>query len=585
MKATRTDTLTKQQAPIELYNEEDSDSWMITDSPTDESPFPIVMEDQKMRYVYDDYVEGGALRSGAAPQLFSRKYFGLVAQYAAVGFIDGLLPNVIYPFLQNYLNLPGSQTTTAFVLVQMPWSFKVFYGIVSDCFPIWGYRRRPYIIGGWIVALLMLVILSFTPQGEPYFTNPAYRDVKPEDYTPEIIATINYNAANDGSIYIIPMMGCAFGYLLSDVCADGLVVELAQREPFEVRGKTQTVIYTTRWVFTMMAYVMLGFCFNGEEYGGDFDFSLTFPMLMLIVTIILAPIVPISWFFLYEEKNAFGGMNFNHYMHTLWDVIKTRAVYQYIAYQFFAGIFAAFTYVSKNPIQRNWANVSPIAEKIGGLLSTSVYATSIWFAGNYGRNWDWRRTAAVTMISYVSLDAFCKLLTIWDIVRSPYFWLGIPILEQIPLGVIFIVSSFIIVELATEGHEGAMYGLLTTVYNLSIPFATAITRNVNSMFNLTTERIQNDSDGVRSDMTMTVLIMWTANLCSLAFLGMLPRQKEQTRAMKQLGGSSYFMGVVTVAYLLFALAWTLATSLLSIFPDTSCLAIAGGNGCNHPNSP
>ncbi|KAG3199670.1 hypothetical protein PC128_g5131 [Phytophthora cactorum] len=201
--------------------------------------------------------------------------------------------------------------------------------------------------------------------------------------------------------------------------------------------------------------------------------------------------------------------------------------------------------------------------------------------GNYGRSWDWRRTAAVTMVCYVSLDAFVKLLTIWDIIRSPYFWLGIPILEQIPLGVIFIVSSFIIVELATEGHEGAMYGLLTTVYNLAIPFATTITRNVDSMFNLTTERIQNDTNSVRTDMTMTVLIMWTTNLCSLLFLVMLPRQKEQTRAMKQLGGSSYFMGVVTVSYLMFALLWTTTTSLLSIFPSTSCLVIAGGNGCDN----
>ncbi|POM75257.1 Transmembrane protein [Phytophthora palmivora] len=334
----------------------------------------------------------------------------------------------------------------------------------------------------------------------------------------------------------------------------------------------------------MLAYLLLGFCFNGEEYGGDFDFSLSFPMLMLIVTIVLSPIVPVTWFFLHEERNAFS-MNFNHYMHTLWDVIKTRAVYQYIAYQFFSGIFASFTYLSKNPIMRNWANVSPIQEKVGGLLSTGVYATSIYFAGNYGRSWDWRRTAAVTMVCYVSLDAFVKLMTIWNIVRSPYFWLGIPILEQIPLGVIFIVSSFIIVELATEGHEGAMYGLLTTVYNLAIPFATAITRNVDSLFDLSNERIQNDTNDVRTDMTMTVLIMWTANLCSLLFLVMLPRQKEQTRAMKQLGGSSYFMGVVTVSYLLFALTWTLSTSLLSIFETTSCLVIAGGNGCDKPKSP
>ncbi|CAH0477275.1 unnamed protein product [Peronospora belbahrii] len=584
MKTERTDTLTFQQAPIELCSM-DSGSWMITDSPVNESPFPMMHEDNNKtgRYVFDDCLEGGALRSGNLPNLFSRYYIGLVAQYAGVGFIDGVLPNVIYPFLQNYLNLPGSQTTTAFALVQMPWSFKVFYGIISDCYPIWGYRRRPYILAGWVFALVMLVILSLTPEGKPYFTDPEYRNVKPENYTPEIIATINYDSVNHGSIYIISMMACAFGYMLSDVCADGLVVELAQREPLEVRGHTQTVVYTTRTVFNVLAYFLLGFCFNGEEYGGDFDFALSFPMLMLIVTIMLAPIVPITWFFLHEEKSIYASTSFGHYMHTFWEVIKTRAVYQYIGYQFFAGICSYFTYLYKNPIMRSWVNVSPLAEKVGALLATSVYATSIWFAGNYGRSWDWRRTAIITMVCYVALDALCKLLTIWDIIRSQYFWLGIPIVEQIPLGVAFIVSSFIIVELATVGHEGAMYGLLTTAYNLTIPFATAITRNVDSMFDLTTERIQNDSTDVRTDVTMTVLIMWAVNLCSLLFLVMLPRQKEQTWAIKHSGGSSSFMGAVTVLYLLFAFLWTFTTSLLCIFEATSCLVIAGGNGCDEPS--
>ncbi|KAF4318650.1 hypothetical protein G195_008037, partial [Phytophthora kernoviae 00238/432] len=533
----------------------------------------------KLRYVYDDYIEGGALRSGGAPKLFSKRYIGLVAQYAAVGFIDGVLPNVIYPFLQNYLNLPGSQTTTAVVLVQMPWSFKIFYGILSDCFPIRGYRRRPYMLLGWIGALSMLLMMALTPEGQPYFMDSAYRDVKPEDYTPEIVATINSNAANQGALYIIPMMGCAFGYLLSDVCADGIVVELAQREPLDVRGKTQTVIYTTRFAFNLLAYVLIGSCFNGDVYGGDFNFSLSFPILMLIVGIGLSPIVPATMFFIHEEKNAFKGMSFKHYMCELWDIVKMRAVYQYIAFQTFSGICTYFTYLSKNPIQRNWANVSPLHEKIGGLCSTAMFAAAIWFAGNHGRNWDWRRTPAVCTICYVSLDAVCKLVTIWDICRSPWFWLGIPVLEQIPLGMSYIVGSFIVVELASEGHEGAMYGLLTTVYNLTIPFATAITRNVDSLFDLSTERIQNDTEGVRYDLTFTVLIMYAANLFSLVFLVMLPRQKEQTQAMKQLGGSSHFMGVVTITYLTFSLLWSITTNLMSIFPTTSCYVIAGGTGC------
>ncbi|CEG46314.1 hypothetical protein F442_13907 [Plasmopara halstedii] len=578
MKSARTDTITSQQTPIELYSN-DSCSWMISDSPHDASPFPMVCDDQKLRFVFDDFVEGGALRSGSAPKLFSRHYFGLVAQYAAIGFIDGVLPNVMYPFLQNYLNLPGAQTTTAFLLVQMPWSFKVFYGVVSDCFPIWGYRRRPYILSGWIFALSMLLIMSFTPKCKPYFTNPDYRDVKPEDYTPEIIATINYEATDTGTAHIIPMMGCAFGYLLSDVSADGMVVELAQREPYDERGNSQTVIYTTRTIFNMLAYILVAFCFNGEEYGGDFSFSLSFPMLMFIVTIIIMPIVPITWFFLHEEKNAIA-LDFSHYMYTFWDVIQTRAVYQYLAYQFFSGTLSSFTFMSKSPVMRNWVEVLPIQEKVGGLLSTGMYATSIYFAGNYGRSWDWRRTAVVTSFGYVVLDVFVKLLTIWDNVRSPYLWLGITVLEQIPLGVKFIVGSFIIVELATEGHEGALYGLFTTVHNLTTPFSATIARNVDSMFNLTTERIQNDTYGVRRDMTISVVIMWTANLCSLFFLVMLPQQKEQTRAMKQMGGSSYVMGAITVSYLIFALLWTTTTSILSIFPSTSCLAITGGFGCH-----
>ncbi|KAL4152074.1 hypothetical protein PRNP1_009009 [Phytophthora ramorum] len=229
--------------------------------------------------------------------------------------------------------------------------------------------------------------------------------------------------------------------------------------------------------------------------------------MMLIVAVALVPIVPITWMFIYEEKRPGDSKSFKHYMCELWDVVQTRAVYQYIAYQFFSGIFSSFTYVSGYPIQTTWANVSPLEDKIAGFINTGVFAIAVWFAGNYGRDWDWRRTAVVTMICNVSLDAVGKLLTIWDVVRSPWIWMGIPILEQIPQGIIFIVGSFIIVELSTEGHEGAMYGLLTTVYNLSTPFATAITRNVNGQFDLTTERIQNDSQGVRHDVTITVLII------------------------------------------------------------------------------
>uniref|UniRef100_K3W684 Uncharacterized protein n=1 Tax=Globisporangium ultimum (strain ATCC 200006 / CBS 805.95 / DAOM BR144) TaxID=431595 RepID=K3W684_GLOUD len=91
-------------------------------------------------------IEGGALRAGGAPNPWGRDYIGLLIQYMAVGMIYGTLPGTVYPFLLNYLNMEGTQVVSARVLLNLPWSFKVVYGILSDCFPIFGYRRRPFMM-------------------------------------------------------------------------------------------------------------------------------------------------------------------------------------------------------------------------------------------------------------------------------------------------------------------------------------------------------------------------------------------------------------------------------------------------------
>ena len=66
-------------------------------------------------------LEGGALRAGGAPTLLSKESLGLLVQYAAVGVIYGTLPSTIYPFMTNYLNMEGQQTTSADTLVSICW--------------------------------------------------------------------------------------------------------------------------------------------------------------------------------------------------------------------------------------------------------------------------------------------------------------------------------------------------------------------------------------------------------------------------------------------------------------------------------
>jgi hypothetical protein len=522
-------------------------------------------------------LEGGALRAGGRPDIWSKDYIGVLIQYVGVGIVYGTLPATVYPVLQQYLNMEGTQIVSASVLLNLPWSFKVVYGILSDCFPIFGYRRRPFMIIGWSMCFLMLLIMACSKMGKPYYIKRELHDKKPSLYTEEDKLFINEDAQDAGGKYIILMMLAAVGYVGADVAADGVVVELAQREPEAVRGTTQTTIYMVRTIFVTVSQLLTGFLFNGKDYGGDFGFSLTFPQLMLILTICTAPVIPCTWFFIKEEKHP--GVNFKNYIAEFWELLQSRAMYQVIAYKFFSGIFEKLSVTCGSPMASHWAGVEPINDTISGVIGNSIFAFVLWATMKHGLHWNWRWMHAITVIAVVCVDSIATMLTTWDVVRSQWFWLGPPILENLPSGIGFIVATYVVVELAGEGNEGAVYGLLTTVSNLSGTFASTITKNVDAKFKVTSADIAEDSHEVRVDVTYVLLIMYMSNLAGLLFLPMLPAQKRQTQELKAKGGKSTYIGAFTVFYLVFALCWAVMVNIMSIYPSTKCLKIVGGKGC------
>ncbi|RLN79281.1 hypothetical protein BBJ28_00015677 [Nothophytophthora sp. Chile5] len=522
-------------------------------------------------------IEGGALREGGMPVLTSRDNLGLLFQYATVGLVYGLLPETIYPFLQEYLNCSGAQVAAADQLVVLPWSFKVFYGILSDCRPICGYRRRPYMLIGWGICFVMLLVMACMPIGKPYYTLASDRDIDTADYTPEIEARINYGAPSEGAKYVILMFLAAFGYVMSDVCADSITCELAQREPLEKRGKTQSCIYTVRTGMVIFGELLTGFFFNGEEYGGDFDFSLSFPQLMIIVTVLTIPVFPMTWFFIKEEKKPRA--NFHEYISAFWTLLCSRAMYQIIGYLFFAGIFANIVYTGYSPVQSYMAGVTPINSTLSDILSNLLFAFGIMITSKWGLHWNWRWMIIFTGAFVIVVDCICSLIVVWDVYRSQWFWLGPPIAVQLPYGVGWIISTYCVVELAQVGNEAAVYGLVTTVSNVAQPFATSLTLAIDGPFNITNERVQTDDHSIRSDLTYTIIIMYAMTAFSWVFLVLLPKQKEATQELIRKGGKSKIMGGITVFYLGFAIIWSVMTNIMAMFDSTSCLMIAGGTGC------
>jgi len=111
-----------------------------------------------------------------------------------------------------------------FMIVGAPWFFKIFYGFLLDTVPLFGTRRRGYLLLANGAAMVALVALYFWP---------------PTSTTPTLLLLI---------ALMIPTLGISF----SDVGVDALMVEKGQ--PLGLTGRLQSV----QWAANYSAVVALG---------------------------------------------------------------------------------------------------------------------------------------------------------------------------------------------------------------------------------------------------------------------------------------------------------------------------------------
>ncbi|OQR86818.1 transmembrane protein [Achlya hypogyna] len=511
--------------------------------------------------------------SDGVPNLLHRSHVGLLANYAVVGLLMGTFPRTIFPFFRMYLNMDGYQVSAAKTLIGIAWSFKIVVGVLSDSVPIGGYRRRPYILFGWVLCLGFLTAMAWLPPEQPYFAKGQILAVA--NASARVVA--NPDAPYDGLVYLLLLMGATVGYVVVDVACDAVMVELARTERDDVRGHTQTLSYITKWLFASIASAIVGLTLNGPEYGGAFTWSVSFNTLMLAYSVIVLCTLPFVACVPDTVPKATPSLATK--CRELYELCHERAMWQVMWFQYLNTLFFSFEAAPASVVQSEWAHVHPINEAMFGigacwLLVLGMYVTKRWFLHT-----DWRLLVVVTTVLVVAVDSAVSFLTIFDVVRSPWFYLGGPALAHLPEGVRSIVTGFVIVEIADVGHEGATYGLLTTVSNLAEPFAVALSKVIDAPFNVYQDEVVTDTSAVRVRVACTFGIMYAMKLLSIATLVLLPSQKAAAQQLRRTGGRSQLMANGTLAVATLSLLFGIVTNLLSMFPSTACLVIAGGEGC------
>ena len=112
-----------------------------------------------------------------------------------VYFTQGALgiTGVALPLFLRDLKWQVSEITTVASIAAIPWTLKIIYGLLSDCFPLLGFRRKSYLMLFACISALGWLLLVFLPSDKKWI--------------------------------ILSLLCANLGFAATDVITDGLIVE------------------------------------------------------------------------------------------------------------------------------------------------------------------------------------------------------------------------------------------------------------------------------------------------------------------------------------------------------------------------
>jgi len=149
------------------------------------------------------------------------KHVTLLSFYFFLGFGFQFTSVAMRYWMMDTVRVSPAQMAAIYGVVAIPWCLKPVYGFISDSYPIFGYRRRPYMIGFAYLAAYMWILLPFVPHDEFAIT---------------LVMTVS-----SGSM------------CFADVMADSLLVEAARQEKDEDKGIVQSHAWIMRFTGGLLA--------------------------------------------------------------------------------------------------------------------------------------------------------------------------------------------------------------------------------------------------------------------------------------------------------------------------------------------
>jgi folate/biopterin transporter len=415
----------------------------------------------------------------------SAELLAILLVYAVQGIL-GISRLAVSFFLKDELALSPAEVAALMGIAALPWVIKPIFGFISDGLPIFGYRRRPYLILSGLLGVGAWLSL----------------------------ANLVQSATTATLAIAITSLSVAF----SDVIVDSLIVERARDESVGKAGSLQALCWGASAVGGVLTAYFSGLLLQHVSTRTVFAFTAIFPLLVSAAALWIA-----------EEPVTIADGNrqtvVKEQMQQLWQALKQKAIWMPTLFLFIwqstPTADSAFFYFSTNEL-----GFTP--EFLGRvrLVTSLASLLGVWLFQRFLKTVPFRQIFIWTTV-FSSLLGLTALLLVTHTNRllgidDHWFALGDSLVLTVMGQLTFMPVLVLAARMCPPGIEATLFALLMSVLNLSGLVSKEGGAILTQLLGVT--------DTNFDKLWLLVLIANLGGMLPLIFINLLPNEEPQIAA-------------------------------------------------------
>ncbi|MBD2497483.1 folate/biopterin family MFS transporter [Nostoc sp. FACHB-280] len=420
----------------------------------------------------------------------SAELIAILSVYFVQGIL-GLARLAVSFFLKDELMLSPAQVSALFGVVALPWMIKPLFGFMSDGLPIFGYRRRPYLVLSGILGAIAWVSM----------------------------ATIVHSSWAATAAIALSSLAVA----VSDVIVDSLVVERARVESQADAGSLQSLCWGASAVGGLVTAYFSGILLEHFTTRTVFFITASFPLIVSVAAWFIAE-SPIN-----QETNDTSNtqdLSIKHQLKQLRQAVSQKTIWLPAAFVFILQATptaeSAFFYFSTNELhfEPEFLGRVRLVTSLASLLGIWIFQRflkSVSFRLIFG--WSTVISAALGMTMLLLVTHTNRTLGIDD----HWFSLGDSLILTVMGQIAYMPVLVLAARLCPPGVEATLFALLMSVFNLAGMVSYEFGAIIMHWLGIT----ESNFDSLWILVTITNL----STLLPLVFLNWLPKDDTQPQSL------------------------------------------------------